>query len=265
MAIAAQVLAQGEGWRVTDVICDHGPRDRPFEEQHATMSIAAVTAGTFQYRTRQGHAMLVPGAVLLGNAGACFECGHEHAQGDRCLAFHFTPAYFEAAVEGTPRFAAPSLPPQTQLLPLLAAAESARDAGDIDAFEELAVQLAGAVLALQTKRAARRPSARDERRVTSAVRRIEAEAHEPLTLTALAREAGMSPYHFLRTFRHVTGMTPRQYVLRTRLMRAAVRLHSSAEAVSEIAYAAGFNDLSTFNRRFRKLVGVNPARWRQRR
>jgi AraC family transcriptional regulator len=155
MAMASQVLAQGSGWRVTDVICDHGPRDHPFEEQHATMSIAAVTAGTFQYRTQQGRAMLVPGALLLGNAGARFECSHEHAQGDRCLAFHFTPAYFEAAVEGTPRFAAPSLPPQPQLLPLLAAAESARDAGDADAFEELAVQLAGAVLALQTKRASR--------------------------------------------------------------------------------------------------------------
>jgi AraC family transcriptional regulator len=97
------------------------------------------------------------------------------------------------------------------------------------------------------------------------VRRIEADAHEPLTLTALARAAGMSPYHFLRTFRHVTGTTPHQYVLRTRLMRAAVRLNSSAKTVSEIAYAAGFNDLSTFNRRFRKLMGANPAHWRQRR
>ena len=265
MAIASQVLAKGSEWQVTDFICDHGPRDRSFEEQHAVMSIAAVTSGSFQYRTRQGGATLVPGALLLGNAGACFECGHEHAQGDRCLSFHFTPAYFEAAVEAAPRFAMASLHPQPQLLSILAAAEAARADDDGEGFEALALRLAGAVAAAQKGSVLRRPSARDERRVTRVVRRIEADAHEPLTLTALAREAGMSPYHFLRTFRAVTGMTPHQYVLRTRLTHAAVCLRNSTAPISEIAYAAGFSDLSTFNRRFRKLMGTNPARWRQRR
>jgi AraC family transcriptional regulator len=265
MAIASQIFAKGSGWQVTDIICDHGPRDRPFEEQHAMMSVAAVTSGSFQYRTRQGRATLVPGAVVLGNAGACFECGHEHAQGDRCLAFHFTPAYFEAAVGAAPRFTVASLPPQPRLLPILAAAEAARADGDGQAFEALALRLAGAVVALQEGSVPRQPSARDERRVTRAVRRIEADAHETLTLAALAREAGMSPYHFLRTFRAVTGMTPHQYVLRTRLVRAALRLRDGVAPVSEIAYGAGFNDLSTFNRRFRRLMGTNPARWRQRR
>jgi AraC family transcriptional regulator len=75
----------------------------------------------------------------------------------------------------------------------------------------------------------------------------------------------MSPYHFLRTFRQVTGMTPHQYVLRTRLHRAAVRLRHSTDAVSTIAYDAGFNDLSTFNRRFRREMGVNPGAFRARR
>jgi AraC family transcriptional regulator len=72
----------------------------------------------------------------------------------------------------------------------------------------------------------------------------------------------MSPYHFLRTFRHVVGMTPHQFVLRTRLHRAAVRLRRSDEAVSAIAFDAGFNDLSTFNRRFRRVIGVSPSAYR---
>jgi AraC-like DNA-binding protein len=72
----------------------------------------------------------------------------------------------------------------------------------------------------------------------------------------------MSPYHFLRVFRQVVGMTPHQYVLRTRMHRAAVRLRASNEAISAIAFDAGFNDLSTFNRRFRRIIGTSPSAYR---
>jgi len=74
----------------------------------------------------------------------------------------------------------------------------------------------------------------------------------------------MSPYHFLRTFRQVVGVTPHQFILRTRLNRAAVRLRRSSESVSTIAFEAGFNDLSTFNRRFRRVMGASPSAYRAR-
>jgi AraC family transcriptional regulator len=51
-------------------------------------------------------------------------------------------------------------------------------------------------------------------------------------------------------------------VLRTRLHRAAVRLRRSRESVAAIAFDAGFNDLSTFNRRFRRVMGVSPSAYR---
>lgn len=270
MSVATQVIASGTGWRVRDVACSHGPQDRPFEEQHGETAIAVVTAGTFQYRTRAGSAVLVPGALLLGNAGACFQCGHEHARGDRCLAFHFAPEHFAciAADAGarSNEFSAPSLPPLPQLLPLLTSAEAARNACDAGAFEELGVRLAGAVVRLlaQPSRPARRVSARDERRVTQAARRIERAPHEPVTLSALARAADLSPYHFLRSFRQVTGSTPHQFVLRMRLNRAALRLRNGREPISAIAFEEGFNDLSTFNRRFRRLMGMSPRDYRAR-
>ncbi|TIL61633.1 MAG: helix-turn-helix transcriptional regulator, partial [Mesorhizobium sp.] len=93
------------------------------------------------------------------------------------------------------------------------------------------------------------PSRRDQKRVAEAVRRIEKDAVRPVSLAELASETATSPYHFLRSFRHVAGMTPYQFVLKTRLHRAAVRLRMSDEAISTIAFEAGFNDLSTFNRR----------------
>ena len=268
-SLSSRVLAAGSGWSIADVLCSSGPHDRPYEERHETASIALVTAGTFQYRAASGRAALAPGGVLLGNAGACFECGHQHGVGDRCLAFRFTPTLLEAIVSAVPRarrttFAVPHLPPLPALLPLLATAEAARDETDAAGLEELAVRLAGAVATIvaDNLRPARAPSRRDERRISDALRRIEAQAHAPLALTELARAAGMSPYHFLRTFRHVAGMAPHQYVLRTRLHRSAVRLRTTGEPISTIAFDAGFGDLSTFNRRFRRPMGCSPSAYR---
>jgi AraC family transcriptional regulator len=271
MHSTSHLLASGPGWSVRDIVCTAGPHDRPFEEEHGDACIAVVTHGTFQYRSSLGAAVLAPGAVLLGNKGYCFECGHEHGTGDRCLAFHFAPDRLEeivAAVPGARRttFAVAHLPPSPALLPLIAEAEAARDDGDGAGLEELALRLAGisAAAASGAGRPARRPSPRDERRVTAALRRIEAEADEPLALADLAREAATSPYHFLRTFRQIVGMTPHQFLLRTRLHRAALRLRRTDEPVGTIAFEAGFNDLSTFNRRFRRLMGVSPGIYRAR-
>ena len=267
--MTARLLASGAGWLVQDVVCRAGPQDRAFEERHGGMTIAAVAEGTFQYRSSLGSAVLTPGAVLLGGAGVCFECGHEHGIGDRCVSFHYRPEAWEpivAAVPGARRadFSRPQLPPMESLAPLLAEAEAARDEDDAAAFEDLALRLAGAVIGAlsDTPKRARTPTARDIRRVTAIVRRIESQPEEPASLDAFASDAAMSPYHFLRTFRQVVGMAPHQYVLRTRLHRAALRLRQAREEISTIAFAAGFNDLSTFNRRFKKVMGMNPGAYR---
>ncbi|TPJ54184.1 MULTISPECIES: AraC family transcriptional regulator [unclassified Mesorhizobium] len=272
MTTSDRIIASGPGWQVSDVVCTAGAGDRPFEEEHRTFCIAAVTNGTFRYRASQGTAMLAPGAVLLGNPGTCYECGHEHGAGDRCLSFHFAPAYMERIVEDVPgartlAFETPRLPPMPALMPLLAEAEAARDVGETAAFEELGLRIAGAVVAASSgpTKVARTPSRRDQKRVAEAVRRIEIDADRPLSLAVLARETATSPYHFLRTFRQVAGMTPYRFLLRTRLHRAAVRLCASDEAISTVAFEAGFGDLSTFNRRFRREMGETPGGYRARR
>jgi AraC family transcriptional regulator len=306
MGLFSQILASGAGWRVTDVICSAGPHDRPFEECHDDVCVAVVMEGTFQYRSAHGAAMLGPGSLLLGNAGQCFQCGHEHGVGDRCLSFRLAPEHFEAIAEAVPgvrrlQFDVPRLPPTPLLASVLARIEAARDDGDTAAFAELTVILVGAVAAALngSSRATHAFSRRDERRVAAALRRIEALVQESLQepfqelfqelfqepsprqdptkdlvqgtphgglgLNQLASDAAMSPYHFLRTFRRVVGMTPHQFVLHTRLHRAAVRLLRSAEPVSAVAFDVGFNDLSTFNNRFRRVMGVSPSAYRARR
>ena len=131
MALTSRLLASGSGWRAEDVICSFGPQDRPFAEQYDATCIAAVTHGTFQYRSTLGSAVLAPGALLLGERGHCFECGHEHGIGDRCLSFHLAHDFLEgvaAAIPGVRRlaFTTPRLPPAPALLPIIAAAEAAR-------------------------------------------------------------------------------------------------------------------------------------------
>lgn len=267
MTATSQLLACGPGWRVRDIVCTAGPSDPAFEERHEHFCIAVVTAGSFQYRSSLGTALLAPGAILLGNRGTCFECGHEHAIGDRCLAFQFEPEQLEDIVAGVPaakrfEFARACLPPSLASSRLAAEAEVAR--GDAGQLEEIAVRLAGAVAALQNGAppAAVAPSAQDTRRVTRALRLIEAESEQPLTLAGLAREAAMSRYHFLRTFRTLIGMTPHQFLLRTRMHSAATMLRQSDLTIANIAFDAGFGDLSTFNRRFRQVMGASPRAYR---
>ena len=99
---APRIVARGDGWTVADVVCTSGPEDRPFEEQHTHYAIAVVVAGTFQYRSPLGGGVMTPGGLMLGNPGQCYECGHDHGRGDRCVAFWYTPAYFERLTGVTP-------------------------------------------------------------------------------------------------------------------------------------------------------------------
>jgi AraC family transcriptional regulator len=219
--------------------------------------------------------MMSPGSVLLGNAGARYECGHEHGAGDRCLAFHFEPQLFESIVAAVPdatqlRFREPRLPLLPRLVPLVATAHSLRDAScDVEELEELAMRFAAEVCAAATVAksatlATRAVSQRDERRVTAALRRMEATPNERHSLKELAQETALSPYHFLRIFGQVVGVTPRQYLLRTRVRQAAIRLRRSTDSVAAIAGDSGFGDLSTFNRQFRRLIGATPTAFRAR-
>ena len=263
-------LAGGQGWSAEDVICTWGPADRPFEERHGCVSVSLVLSGTFQYRTDGTDETLVPGSALLGNEGQCFECGHEHASGDRCLAFRFSAAYFEQLVEAVGGrsaahpFRMGRLPPLRALSPFMATANHALLTGAPLAWQELGLQLAATVLRVSSGAAERdRPAPTAwVARVTESVRAIESDPAASHTLESLANDAGLSPYHYLRTFKRVTGVTPHQFVLRTRLRQAAAAIGSGRSRIIDVAFDSGFGDLSNFNRAFRTELGVSPTRYR---
>lgn len=274
------VLARGEGWTVAEVLCTSGPQDRPFEEQHDSYTIAMVTAGTFQYRGSAGCEFMSPGSLVLGNAGEYFECGHEHGAGDHCLAFWYTPEYFEqlAADAGShkPFFPVLRLPPLREFSAPSARAlarlnesklqvgASAISAEAAAAWEEISINLAARAIRLAGDRApAEDASPSTIARVTRVLRMIERQNDTGLALGDLARQAGLSPYHFLRIFEMLTGLTPHQYILRSRLRQAAVHLAAGSEKVLDIALDCGFGDVSNFNRAFRAEFGASPREFRK--
>jgi AraC-like DNA-binding protein len=220
---------------------------------------------------------MTPGSILLGNSGQHFECGHEHASGDRCISFHYAPDYFEqiAADTGAGRsdrtFRVLRLPAlrDASLLISRAAARLGSDFDSAIEWGELGVEIAAAAVGLASGAAPRDlpdlPST--TARVTRAVRLIEdhlkSEHPTELSLATLAREASLSPYHFLRTFERITGVTPHQYVRRSRLRLAAARLAAGDAKVLDIALDCGFGDVSNFNRSFRSEFGMSPRVFRK--
>jgi AraC family transcriptional regulator len=156
------------------------------------------------------------GALLLGNSGWCFECGHTHGIGDRCISLNIREDLFgeiAAAVSISRfRFSAPSLPP-SKALPIVATMEALGSTGSVLHSEELALRLVERVIAAMVghHRFPAAPTGREVRRVVEAVRLVASDATRPIELKEMAASAGMSKYHFLRVFRRLTGVTPHQY------------------------------------------------------
>lgn len=255
-----RLLAGGDGWSVRDIVCSSGPDDRPFEEQHSGVSIAMVVAGTFQYRSAAGRALLTPGSLLLGNAGQAFECAHEHGAGDRCISFQYAPEYFEGAVEAKPLFRGVYVPPTRVFSPLVARACAGLIGRAPVAWQDLAIEVAARAIDAMAGPRAREASPAAVARVSRVIRAIERHSAAAIDLDCLARETGLSRYHFIRTFERVTGVTPYQFLLRVRLREAALRLATTSRII-DTALDCGFGDVSNFNRTFRAEFGANPRAW----
>ncbi|HEX6211745.1 MAG TPA: helix-turn-helix domain-containing protein [Methylomirabilota bacterium] len=85
-----------------------------------------------------------------------------------------------------------------------------------------------------------------------------------ITLADVAQEAGLSRFHFCRLFHHETGVRFHEYLHAVRVTQAKELLAADRYVrVSEVAYAVGFNDLSHFDRTFRKIVGYSPSQYRK--
>jgi transcriptional regulator GlxA family with amidase domain len=94
--------------------------------------------------------------------------------------------------------------------------------------------------------------------------RIDRAYDQPLDLDRLAAVAGVSKYHFVRSFELAYGETPMRYLSRRRIERAQDLLRLVNVTVTEVCVLVGFTSLGSFSSRFREVVGETPTAYRDR-
>ena len=250
---------------VIDYRCIAGAAAEPFVELHGSHSVSYVRNGSFGYRSRGEAFELVAGSILVGHPGDEYVCTHDHGCGDECLSFHLTPALVEAISDRSEIWRTACVPPLPELMVLGELAQAAADGTSDVGLEEVGLCLTGRFVELVSGRKRRPPDAgaRDRRRAVEAALWMDAHSNEDIDLESAASSVGLSSFHFLRLFARVLGVTPHQYVVRSRLRRAARLLADGAQPITDVAFDVGFGDLSNFVRTFHRAAGVSPRGFRR--
>jgi AraC-like DNA-binding protein len=258
-------LLQCPSISVFEFRCNAGPGDKPFVEQHRCHSLSYVRKGSFGCRSRGKFHELVAGSILVGHPGGEYMCTHDHVCGDECLSFYLTPELVDAIGDDANIWQVGAAPPLPELMVLAELAQTAADGSSDIGLDEIGQVLASRFIEVVSgkPRKAAPDAARDRRRAVETALWIDANSHREIDLEDAAAQAGISPFHFLRLFSDVLGVTPHQYLVRSRLRHAARLLADEERSITDIAYDVGFNDLSNFVRTFHRAAGVSPLKFRQ--
>src|SRR5450432_2739414 len=258
-------LLQRKSISVVAVRCTTAPGDKPFVELFGCHSVSYVRKGSFGCRTRGQSFDLVAGSILVGHPGDEFTCTHDHVCGDECLSFFLTPELVQAIGDRTEVWRVGAAPPLPELMVLGELAQAAADGRSDVGLDEVGHAFASRFVEVVSGRPQKLApaTARDRRRAVETALWIDAHSHQPLDLEDTAAEANISPFHFLRLFSGVLGVTPHQYLVRARLRHAARLLADDDRPVTDVAYDVGFGDLSNFVRTFHRAAGVSPRKFRE--
>ena len=261
----ATTLLQRRSISVFEFRCDAGPGDRPFAEQHQGHSISFVRKGSFGCHSRGRSFELVAGSLLVGHPGDEYMCTHDHVCGDECLSFYLSPELVDTIGDRADIWRVGAVPPLPELMVLAELAQAAAKGRSDIGLDEVGQMFASRFVEVVSGRSEKALTAadRDRRRAVETALWIEAHSHRQIDLDDAAAQAGISPFHFLRLFSNVLGVTPHQYLVRSRLRHAARLLADDERSVTDVAYDVGFADLSNFVRTFHRAAGVAPLRFRQ--
>jgi AraC family transcriptional regulator len=251
---------------VRDVRCSAGPDARAFTELHRAYSLAYVRKGSFGYRARGEHHELVAGSLLIGRPGDEFMCTHDHhVCGDECLAFHLSPEVIDLVGGFGGAWRSGGMPPLPELMVLGELAQAVADKRSDIGLDEAGLWLAARFVQVAGGRrpARQRTTASDRRRAVEAAIWIGGHSRQDIRLEQAAGRAGLSLFHFLRLFSRVLGVSPHQYLVRSRLRHAAGLLAEGGRSVTDVALDVGFADLSNFVRSFHRAAGMPPGTFRQ--
>ncbi|MGH8688650.1 MAG: helix-turn-helix transcriptional regulator [Burkholderiales bacterium] len=257
-------IHKGGDFAVENFACDARPGDKPYQEMHRIHALCFVKQGSFGCCTMGKQHELIAGSVFIARPGQEYTAIHDHHDcGDECLSVRMSPQFAETLRMGKAWDYA-KLPPIPELMVagelMRAAAERKTDVG----VDEAALHFTHTLASIAADKAPGIPKGtdKDRRRAVEAARWLDENHAEEVDLEQTAQQAGVSPFHFLRTFTNALGVTPHQYLVRTRLRHAARLLKTTDRTVTDVALDVGFADLSNFVRTFHRAAGVPPGKFR---
>jgi AraC-like DNA-binding protein len=264
--MTATTIWQRGAITVYDYRCTAGPDSKPFVEQHTSHSIAYVRKGSFGCTKRGQSFELVAGSLMVGHPGDEYVCSHDHhVCGDECLSFFLSPELVDEIGGNSDVWRTGCAPPLPELMVLGELAQATISGRSDVGLDEVGHAMASRFVEVVSGRTQKPPqaTARDRRRAVETALWIDAHSHRAIELEDAAQQAGLSPFHFLRLFSSVLGVTPHQYLVRSRLRHAARLLADDDRPITDVAFDAGFGDLSNFVRTFHRAAGLSPLRFRQ--
>ena len=233
----------------------------PREEVADSHVVSFVMRGAFTVTHARRRWRLTPRALFVTRPGFAYSCRHEQeAPEDICLS-----VVCDAAQAHFPLHVLRGHVPIVALTNRLAYLRhrllgALAGGGDALAVESIAAETIAALSGGPDRLHSERQIAWYAERVDAVRGMFERDWAAPHSLDSVARRVGMSPFHFNRVFRKLTGLPPHRYLLEIRLRRAAELLRSG-ETVTRAALGAGFGNLSHFIRLFRRVHGVSPSRY----
>src|SRR5258706_1979641 len=230
-------LLQGKSISVRDFRCAAAPGDKPFAEHYECHSISYVRKGSFGCHSRGRFFELVAGSILVGHPGDEYVCTHDHVCGDECLSFFLSPELVEAIGDRAEVWQIGSAPPLPELMVLGELAQAAAEGRSDVGLDEVGQAFASRFVEVVSggPRVPVPTAARDRRRAVETALWIDANSHRKIDLEHAAAQAGISPFHFLRLFSSVLGVTPHPYLVRSRLRHAARRLVHECPCITDVA------------------------------
>ncbi len=279
VGVAIDWLYEGDAVRITRYRCLARTPGVGAEHRQPAHVIAFPYRGVFEvYRGRE-RAVAEPGAMVFFNEGEGYRTGHPCGGGDAGSAMTVrADVLVEALARHDPgvveRPEAPFLPLsgpssarayllQRLLFLRVAGAEGSLGVEEsaLALVEEAAAVACGADERAPARRAA--PAAPHREAVDAARRFLASRLAEPVTLAAVGRAAGVSPFHLCRLFRAVTGTTVSRYRHRLRLRASLERVADAGADLSAVALDHGYSSHSHFTAAFRREFGLTPTEFRR--
>jgi AraC-like DNA-binding protein len=260
--LSARTILDREGLTIADVACSHRAGTGEPEQYTGTHALVFVRRGCFVRDAEGRRAVLDPSVAYGLNPGDEQRYDHPQGSGDDCTVLGVDEqllGQLTGVGDGVPAGPFPT-PPHIDLEHrlLLSGAQAGRDGHEL---------VERAITLLSTGLEAQAPAVSDSQRRGGERRRhmLVAQAREALaadpgrSLSELARELAVSPYHLSRSFRIVTGHTVARHRMRLRVRVALERLAGGERDLARLAADTGFGDQSHLSRVIRGETGRTPG------